>query len=484
MMNKISKNSQCLLIVAMLLSPVNWVLADETDSWSINPSDFSDNMSLTTLITINGADVDNGWLAAFVGDEIRGLQDNLSFPPFGPFNGRPMFQLVIYTNSGGEGLTLRWSPDGTQANSVLVGSETSGINSNKGSVVDPIIFTVTVDDDDSDVISANHSATINLLKGVNMIGVPLKPEISYTAKSLAQHLSGNLHNSTDGNPLDETNKIDVNWVIRYKSSDQAFETYIWSFDNAEDGFDIEGGQGYIINVNSNRAVTFSGQNWNGILNQVTPPQGNGAAPSSIMNNETWAFVLTGNLTTQMVDSHENYVLKVINLNSGRQLAESLQRGHNFRLPMIDGSRRDIVKEGDLVKVEVVGSDGKRIADGHFTVGQQELSSAYRQVQIEHNPVPDLTRLLQNYPNPFNPETWIPFQLSQDAEVTVFIYDVSGKLIRTLPIGFRSAGIYSSQDKSVYWNGETNAGETVASGVYFCQLKAGDYSQTNRMVILK
>ena len=82
MVNEISKKN-ILLILAILISLVNWVLADETDSWSVNPSDFSDNMSLTALVTINGTDVDNGWMAAFVGDEVRGLQDTLSFPPFG-----------------------------------------------------------------------------------------------------------------------------------------------------------------------------------------------------------------------------------------------------------------------------------------------------------------------------------------------------------------------------------------------------------------
>ena len=195
-------------------------------------------------------------------------------------------------------------------------------------------------------------------------------------------------------------------------------------------------------------------------------------------------MLTGNLTTRMIDSDEAYILKVTNLKNGKLIADSPQQGYSFRLPMIDGSRQDIVSEGDVVKVEVIGGSGKRIADGRFTVGQQELASAYRQVQLEYNPVPNLTRLLQNYPNPFNPETWIPFQLNQDAEVSVSIYNVSGGLVRTFPIGFRSAGIYLSQDKAIYWNGRTDNGETVSSGVYFYQLNAGDYSSTSRMVILK
>ncbi len=94
------------------------------------------------------------------------------------------------------------------------------------------------------------------------------------------------------------------------------------------------------------------------------------------------------------------------------------------------------------------------------------------------------QLLQNYPNPFNPETWIPFKLAQSAPVTINIYDVKGQLIRTLHIGNKGAGIYVTKDKAAYWDGRSRNGEKVASGVYYYQLRAGEFRATRKMVILK
>ena len=100
------------------------------------------------------------------------------------------------------------------------------------------------------------------------------------------------------------------------------------------------------------------------------------------------------------------------------------------------------------------------------------------------PPPKETVLLANYPNPFNPETWIPYQLSDPAEVTVSIYSVDGKLVRTLELGQVPAGIYQSRSRAAYWDGRNAQGEPVASGVYFYTLTAGDFSATRKMVIRK
>ncbi len=99
-------------------------------------------------------------------------------------------------------------------------------------------------------------------------------------------------------------------------------------------------------------------------------------------------------------------------------------------------------------------------------------------------IPDETALLPNYPNPFNPETWMPYQLSEPAEVTLTIYAVNGTKVRTLALGLMPAGIYQSRSRAAYWDGRNNVGEPVASGVYFYTLTAGEFTSTRKMLIRK
>ena len=98
--------------------------------------------------------------------------------------------------------------------------------------------------------------------------------------------------------------------------------------------------------------------------------------------------------------------------------------------------------------------------------------------------PKETVLLPNYPNPFNPETWIPYQLAAAADATIHIYAASGELVRTLALGYQSAGTYQSRSQAAYWDGKNELGEPVASGIYFYTLSAGKFTATRRMVIRK
>ena len=105
-------------------------------------------------------------------------------------------------------------------------------------------------------------------------------------------------------------------------------------------------------------------------------------------------------------------------------------------------------------------------------------------QLARALTPDTTALLANYPNPFNPETWIPYQLSKAADVAVTIYASDGNIVRTLALGHQEAGMYKNRTQAAYWDGKNELGESVASGLYFYTLTAGDFTATRRMLILK
>ena len=98
--------------------------------------------------------------------------------------------------------------------------------------------------------------------------------------------------------------------------------------------------------------------------------------------------------------------------------------------------------------------------------------------------PEETALLANYPNPFNPETWIPYQLSKPADVTLTIYDIKGHVVRSLDLGHQRAGLYQTRSRAAHWDGRNALGEPAASGVYFYTLTAGDFTATRKMLIRK
>jgi len=94
-------------------------------------------------------------------------------------------------------------------------------------------------------------------------------------------------------------------------------------------------------------------------------------------------------------------------------------------------------------------------------------------------LPAFTRLLQNYPNPFNPSTSIAFDLAEPCAVSLRIYDVAGRLIRSLADGDLPAGRHE-----YIWTGDNEEGKKVSSGVYFYRLVTSGPAQTGRMVLLR
>lgn len=94
-------------------------------------------------------------------------------------------------------------------------------------------------------------------------------------------------------------------------------------------------------------------------------------------------------------------------------------------------------------------------------------------------VPANYELAQNHPNPFNPATEIRYALPEKTQLSLKIYDISGKLIKTLKDDIQDAGYHS-----VIWNGNDEAGNAVSSGIYIYRLESDNYRQSKRMIMLK
>jgi len=100
-------------------------------------------------------------------------------------------------------------------------------------------------------------------------------------------------------------------------------------------------------------------------------------------------------------------------------------------------------------------------------------------------LPKSFSLSQNYPNPFNPNTTIRFEIgtgggNQEAvHITLKVYNILGQVVKTLVDEPRSPGVYYQT-----WDSKNEQSEKVSSGVYFYQLRVGDYNETKKMVLLK
>ena len=279
---------------------------------------------------------------------------------------------------------------------------------------------------------------LELEKGLNMISLPVQPDRPMTAKTLAQ-------------------EIDATLVIRLDPKNKSFVPFVPEHFEGSN-FQIEGGMGVIVNIRQQQTATFTGTVWD---NTATAPA---------TQQPVWAFGLV--FDSLPVDS----TLKVKNLRSGELLHSS---SGIPAIAFVDQSQQSVVKLQDWIEIEVKDRRWRY----QLTAG--DLHQAFALVSLDDRiRIPQQTRLLQNYPNPFNPETWLPFKLAQDAIVTAKIYDVTGKQIRMIQLGHIPAGNYVESNKAIYWDGKTDTGEQVASGTYFYQIDAGDYTETRKMVILK
>ena len=328
------------------------------------------------------------------------------------------------------------SPTGTPL--LVTGNEVSGTTT---------IFSVTE-------TIAKNAFTVDLAEGLNMISVPLKPTAPYTARSLMNALSSTV-------------------LIRHNTLMGKFDGF--TAEAPGDGFEISGRQGYIVNVPQTQTFTFTGNKW-------TNPSATAAAPTATLNStpSAWAFVVSGTFA----NTADGYTVSVTNTRTHITVTDTVQRGY-FAAAFGDLTQKAVVQTGDVLSVQVLDAAGNIIGEPTpYTVTSKMIETAFISLALEVVPHPETTVLLQNYPNPFNPETWIPYQLSEAADVSITLYDVTGNVVRSLNLGHQPAGYYRSRSQAAYWDGKNILNEKVASGIYFYQIQAGQFSATRRLLILK
>lgn len=135
---------------------------------------------------------------------------------------------------------------------------------------------------------------------------------------------------------------------------------------------------------------------------------------------------------------------------------------------------------DLNIISLAESGGGKIYCSSLTSGIYSRDKfTITSVENESPKIPSNAILFQNYPNPFNPSTVISYQLSATSMVSLKIYDVLGREITTLVNEIKAPGIYEIQ-----FNTESLAGNSLPSGIYFYQLRAGSFVQTRKMILMK
>jgi hypothetical protein len=139
--------------------------------------------------------------------------------------------------------------------------------------------------------------------------------------------------------------------------------------------------------------------------------------------------------------------------------------------------------GESTSYSSSGTMGQPHPNGILTSASYQLYAGFWNgagpVPTGAEEIPPAFRLSQNYPNPFNPATKIDYSIADKSVVDLRIFDVSGRLVRTLVSESRLPGAYS-----VVWDGRNDGGRAVATGIYFYRMVAGRESSVRKMVLIR
>lgn len=321
-------------------------------------------------------------------------------------------------------------------------------------------------------ISISHQVlyeyTSQLSKGINWFSMPLDPS-----------------KAPGGNRWKISDLVayigDVQYVI--SQGKEAGEFLVWMpilGENHPANVFVEGDKGYIISLNKAKTVTFKGSGWGNLIKPA--PDANLARIQS--KNENWAFVVFGTIQEPMNIEESELEIVVTNLHTKESYKTRISDSAGFfAVPLVHLNQIPVVFEEDEIEITIVDvvSNISILEPIRYKVQARHLDETMLKIEL---PVLVQSKLFQNYPNPFNPETWIPFALAEPADVTIRIYNITGQLVKELPLGRRQAGLHLSRDKAAYWDGRNAFGERVSSGVYFYTINAENFTANRKMVIMK
>ena len=316
-------------------------------------------------------------------------------------------------------------------------------------------------------LGTNGSGTITINPGLNLVGLPLRDSRITRVSDLF---------ALDG--------IGGNVPVIILTDGGEFKVVGQAGDPGD--VPIRGGQAFILTARRAETVAISGDGW-------TNTSGTAAAPSMALTGiEVGDITPVLGLRGAVVDEGTgvNQVglrVTVKNLSTRRAVAAVTGPDEaGYRLTIVDIETGRAAQIGDVLEISAQSPNPFiGVKPLRYTVTTEDVKQSLIQLpELVAYEIPAETELLHNYPNPFNPETWIPYRLAEDAFVTLTIYDQTGQVVRTIDVGYQIASVYESRSKAIYWDGRNGLGETVASGVYFYHLSAGDFSATRKMLILK
>lgn len=342
-----------------------------------------------------------------------------------------------------------------------------------------------------------NGGSLGLVKGINLISLPVMPGTPPTARTLCGRLGADM-------------------MIRFDPAEGKFDAFIPDF-HSDDGFGVSGGRGYVVSANRDTVVVFEGRGWMGNeggaflpspagvlagpaggVKSTTPQQAvtgeyagtnsESARTASIESivRETPVFGLSGRLYQREWERQTpvgpGYTASVLNARTNVEVPVKIDpTTGQFSGAFVDFTNDSPTRVGDVLRVVVRDKSGRFAEDPvNRVVTQEDIQKLYMDFEIVvTSSVPRETCVYQNFPNPFNPSTRIRYQIAASGHVSLNIYNVAGQLVRTLVNEEKKPGFYET-----IWDGTNSLGGEVASGVYFYRLQSTGYTRSLKMLVLR